>query len=130
MRVMDGSDHPLIGNALPCTKIGNFGQITRVSVFTQRMPLRIEKKATNHMSSFKDYLRGISVRHKCGLYVPFDCKLTPDEGVEDSLVISDPPPIRPQSNSELCSPGVVIEKRRFKFGNHRLLIHARFAGFV
>ncbi|KAG4906069.1 hypothetical protein JHK82_044130 [Glycine max] len=24
MRVMDGSDHPLIGNALPCTKIGNF----------------------------------------------------------------------------------------------------------
>ena len=78
------------------------------------------------MSSFQDNFRGIPVHHKCGLNMPFYGQLTPDEGVEDSLVISYPPPIRPQSKSELCSPGVLIEKRRFQFGNHRLLIHARF----
>lgn len=130
MRVPDGSDHTLIGNALPCTKIGNFGKITRVSVLTKGTSSRVENQAPDLMSFFKDNLRGIPVRHKCGLYVPFDCQLTPDEGVEDSLVISYPPPIRPQSTSELCSPGVLIEQRRLQFGNHRFPIHASFAGFA
>ena len=31
------------------------------------------------LSFFKDNLRRVTVRHKCGLYVSFDCQLTPDE---------------------------------------------------
>src|ERR1044072_860237 len=105
------------------------GHKIRVSVFPKRTSIRVEKKASDLMSFVKDNLRIIPVRHKCGFDMLFNVELSANKGVQNCLRISYTPPISPQSSSELCSHWVVIEQPRL-FGNHRLLIHARFSGFV